>query len=309
MADYSQVNDYSAKDSLSTGDPNKLLKGSDVDADLAAISTAIATKYDSADIATQSQAEGESSNSVLISPGRLANWADYNAGIVGDLQGLADPNADRILFWDDGAGTAAFLTVSTGLTLSGTNLTSNDSAIDHDSLSNFVAAEHVSHSSVSVIASSAGLAASNNDLTSNIGLSIDVSSMGTAMTATDAVDLDTDELLISDGGTDKKTVAATLLTPEMGTTVTGTTDSMLETDFGKLTQYSSTSTVTITLPNGLKTGFWAILQKTGSSGTINLSATTTLNTADSLTSITKQYGTVCVFHTGSNVWTAWGDLS
>ena len=36
---------------------------------------------------------------------------------------LTDPNADRIVFWDDSAGAIAFLVASTGLTLSDTNLT------------------------------------------------------------------------------------------------------------------------------------------------------------------------------------------
>jgi hypothetical protein len=36
---------------------------------------------------------------------------------------IADPNADRILFWDDSAGVYAYLAASTGLTISGTNMT------------------------------------------------------------------------------------------------------------------------------------------------------------------------------------------
>ncbi len=35
---------------------------------------------------------------------------------------LADPNADRILFWDDGAGVYAYLAVDSTLTISGTTL-------------------------------------------------------------------------------------------------------------------------------------------------------------------------------------------
>lgn len=35
---------------------------------------------------------------------------------------LADPNADRIIFWDDSAGIATFLVASTGLTITTTNL-------------------------------------------------------------------------------------------------------------------------------------------------------------------------------------------
>jgi hypothetical protein len=41
---------------------------------------------------------------------------------------LVDPNADRILFWDDSAGQFTFLVASTGLAISGTNLTANASA-------------------------------------------------------------------------------------------------------------------------------------------------------------------------------------
>lgn len=39
------------------------------------------------------------------------------------IAGLADPNADRILFWDDSAGAYAYLTASTGLTISTTSMT------------------------------------------------------------------------------------------------------------------------------------------------------------------------------------------
>lgn len=39
------------------------------------------------------------------------------------IAGLADPNADRILFWDDSAGAYGYLTASTGLTISTTNMT------------------------------------------------------------------------------------------------------------------------------------------------------------------------------------------
>lgn len=43
-----------------------------------------------------------------------------------DIAALTDPGADRILFWDDATpNELAFLTVSTGLTLSGTNLTAD----------------------------------------------------------------------------------------------------------------------------------------------------------------------------------------
>lgn len=126
MSDYTQTTDFSAKDALSTGDPNKLIKGSEVDAELAAISTAIATKYDSADLATQGQAQAGSDNTTLMTPLRVeehvTTWAGENAGIVADLQALADPNADRLVMWDDSAGAAVLATLGDGLQVSATDI-------------------------------------------------------------------------------------------------------------------------------------------------------------------------------------------
>lgn len=56
---------------------------------------------------------------------------------------LVDPNADRIMFWDDSAGAVTWLTAGTGLSVSTTTLATDDSAIDHDSLLNFEANEHL----------------------------------------------------------------------------------------------------------------------------------------------------------------------
>jgi hypothetical protein len=122
MADYSQVNDYSAKDALATGNPLKLIKGSDVDAEFSAISTAIASKFDSTDIASAAEAQAGTDNTKVITPARLTAWGQNDAGVIEDLQALADPNADRILFWDDSAGTTTWLTVGATLAITATTL-------------------------------------------------------------------------------------------------------------------------------------------------------------------------------------------
>jgi hypothetical protein len=49
------------------------------------------------------------------------NVQAYDADLA-VIAGLADPNADRILFWDDSAGAYAYLAPSTGLAISGTNI-------------------------------------------------------------------------------------------------------------------------------------------------------------------------------------------
>lgn len=124
MSDYSQITTFTTKDSLSTGDPEKIISGADFDAEFGAISTAIASKYDSTDIASQAQAEAEASNSVLMTPLRVANWADANSGLVGDIQALSGlaTGGDKILGFDDTSDTAIAFTIGNGLTTSGTTL-------------------------------------------------------------------------------------------------------------------------------------------------------------------------------------------
>jgi hypothetical protein len=71
MSDYAQITSFGPKDALITGDPNKVIRGTEFDSEFSAISTAIATKYDSSDIASQAQAAAGSSDLVLITPAKL----------------------------------------------------------------------------------------------------------------------------------------------------------------------------------------------------------------------------------------------
>lgn len=57
---------------------------------------------------------------ISLDTGRVIPLQSY---IDAKITGFADPGADRIVFWDDSAGAYAALTASTGLTLTGTNLT------------------------------------------------------------------------------------------------------------------------------------------------------------------------------------------
>lgn len=50
--------------------------------------------------------------------------AGYQAGdaMLTDISALVDPNADRLLFWDDSAGSVTWLTLGTNLSISGTTI-------------------------------------------------------------------------------------------------------------------------------------------------------------------------------------------
>lgn len=47
MSNYSKSTDFASKDTLSSGDPNKIVKGTEIDAEFEAIETAVNSKYDS----------------------------------------------------------------------------------------------------------------------------------------------------------------------------------------------------------------------------------------------------------------------
>ena len=257
MSDYTPITDFSVKDALSTGNPSKLIKGSEFDAEFAAIQTAITSKFDSTDLSDQSAAEAGSSNTVLMTPLRVQNWADANGGLVGDLQALADPDADGILFWDDSAGAVAFLTVSTGLTLSGTSLTTNDSAIVHDSLSGFVSDEHVAHSGVSITAGSGltggGTIAATRTINVGEGVGIDVAADAVALDISDLTAISsgltgTDGFLIDDGGTMKRMSVNASHLPSRNVSSSG---NFASTDVGEIVYWTGTSG-TLTMPEALR---------------------------------------------------------
>ena len=123
MSDYTRTENFTAKDALATGNPDKVILGADVDGELNAALVAINSKLNATDIASQAEAQAGTSNTKVMTPLRTEDWANTwaaeNAGMVADIQLLADPGADRILFWDDSADAAGLLTIGSGLTVTG----------------------------------------------------------------------------------------------------------------------------------------------------------------------------------------------
>jgi hypothetical protein len=75
---------------------------------------------------------------------------------------------------------------------------------------------------------------------------------------------------------------------------------------GKIIEANGTFTVTV--PTGLDTGFQFVVVNVGS-GTITLASNGTLNSKDSATDLANQWGAATVYHRGSDVHVAFGDLS
>jgi hypothetical protein len=118
MSDYSQIVAYGPKDGLTSGDPLKRIRGVEIDAELDAISTAIASKL----------------NSSALSD---------NAGILADLRALTTPAGDRILFLKSSSGDTEFLEVGSGLAVTGNTLSAtvggSGDALTSQPLSQFAA--------------------------------------------------------------------------------------------------------------------------------------------------------------------------
>jgi hypothetical protein len=179
MSDYTKTTDFAAKDALTTGNANKVVSGTELDDEFNNLSTAIATKFDNVsdvaaasevaagvvELATTTEVITGTDTSRAVTPAGVEAWSGQNAGMVQDISNLADPGADRLLGWDDSAGAVIGFTATTGAVLSGTSLT-----VDHDAATNFVANEHINHSSVDIIAGN-GLTG-GGDLTADRTLTI-----------------------------------------------------------------------------------------------------------------------------------------
>lgn len=89
-------------------------------------------------------------------------------------------------------------------------------------------------------------------------------------------------------------------------TVTGTSYTVTEEDNGKYIKYTSSSNVTITLPNGLSDGHITQHVKKGTGDLIFVAAGTLESIGDTLE---DQYTAALAAHEGSNVWGLYGKLT
>lgn len=317
MSDYTQNVFFTAKDALSVGDAAKRIKGSEMDAELAEISTAIASKedvankgaasgYASLDASTlvpaaQLPAGTESAKGALelattaevvtgtdtaraVTPAGVEAWAAQNAGIVQDLANLADPGADRILFWDESANAAVALTVGSGLTITDTTLSADSQATTDASLltSGTIPDARIQASGVTQHQASLSIAATQ--LTGSIADARVPSSNVTQHQASLAIVADQLTCAIRD--------------------VAGTTDSPTSTDEEDIITLSSASPTTVTLNSGVCAVGNSIAFIRLGAGTVTFAAgaSQTVRSPGSRLTIPEQYGTAVATYIATNTW-------
>jgi len=371
MSDYTPITDFSAKDALTTGDPEKVISGFDIDDETAAIATAISSKYDSSDLSTTTQAAALTLNTVLITPSTL-KWALENgtydlatgvtkdgndivmstrtitagAGLTGTgtlasdvtlavgagtgiavnaddvalsflgLEALVDPNADRIMFWDDSAGALAWLTVGNGLDLTTTTL----------SLASSTAGAGLTHSAgVLAVGAGTGITVNANDIAltdQSVSTTVCVSlSSGT-------FNLDTSSLTTLNGtslaATDRFNVwdasasaNKAVRWQDFGIPVTNdsTTTPMLSADrtyANKWYSCSNASAISFVIPSNATVDFpvgtvFYIYQ--AGAGQVTVSVTTDTLRAPNGTKTANQYSVVCATKVASTTWVLTGDCT
>lgn len=311
---YTQVNNYTTKDGLAPGNAEKIILGSDIDAELSGIATALNSKLDASSVSSTAEAQAGTDPESVMTPSNVTEWSNAGGGgHVGELWNLSDPAADRILFYDFSAGAGSMLsqlTVGTGLAITATTIATDDANIAHDSLSGFVANEHIDHSGVSVVAASnSGLNTANNDLTSNIGLEIDLTGL-TQITA--AALVGADEFLVDNAGTPKALRWQDFGIPQTDDTSTAPFTSADLTYANRWYNCNNASPIGAVIPANSSVAYpvgtvFAFHQR--GAGQVTVSVTTDTLRAPFGAKTATQYSTIFVTKIGTTEWAITGDAS
>lgn len=307
---YTQVNDYSVKDGLTSGDAEKIILGSDIDDELLGIANALNLKLDASSVSSQAEAEGGSDTESVMTPRGVQYYADANAGMVGDIQALTDPGEDTVLGWDDSASAAIGFTLGDGLSHADTELNVAD-AIAGDGL--------VIASSVLAVGAGSGITVNANDVqltdaAAAAGNPIDVTSGAITidLTALDNIEGNalaaTDEFLVDDGGTPKAITyaAAGCIVP---TAVSSTANkTFTSSEMNQIWRYNAATDVLWDLDTGVGVqGNWLVFIQEGA-GQIDLSGgTATINFISSHTGTRAQNSVIVGWNVGGDEWYFTGD--
>jgi hypothetical protein len=320
MSDYSKTTTFTTKDGLTTGNPAKLIKGSDFDTEFDNIATAITSKLDSTNLASQVQAEAETDNTVLMTPLRTADWSNYNAGVVGDLQALTTAgfsSADAILGWDTSASAAIGFTLGAGLShaaaeidiaaaVAGTGLTMTSSVL------NVIGGDGITANANDIALTAAAASASNPIVIASGAFSLDLTSLTELVTAT-GLDA-TDRVYIDDAGVSK---AVEIQNLGMRVQTGQATQTLAAADMNTIMEFTATATLTLP-PNttALPVGVPIVLNMKHATQELTILAGTGVTLVSTYhpaggvaaSDLLKAGGTALLYKTAADTWCLSGDI-
>ena len=130
MSDFSKTTNFTAKDSLASGDPNKVIKGSEHDTEYDNIATASATKADKVTSATDHNllmmdASGNLEDSTIATNGTGTITATFVGNITGNVTGNLTGNVTST-----GSNSMDTLTVTSSLTIPASSIDTAEIATD-----------------------------------------------------------------------------------------------------------------------------------------------------------------------------------
>lgn len=303
MSDYTQNTYYTPKDALPTGDGDKLILGSEIDAELSDIATAIATKADLSAVVVPADF-----NSLADT------WVDQETGMVGQLNDLVDPAADRLVFWDDSEGALQFLAIDSSLAIAGQTMSAPGAG---GGGGEYDPEQVIDHTTVSVTAG-AGLTGGGTieqTRTLNVGagsgiavaadaVAVDLTGL-TAFTGGPAAD-DTALMYDLSATANKKVQFQDVALPI--DTVSGTSKTFTTADMNRANYCTSGSATTLTLNTSIGAAGNILVIVQNGAGQVTVAGTATVNAATGLKT-RAQYSVIILLCVAANTWICYGDAA
>lgn len=318
MTDYTKTTNFTAKDNLSTGNALKVIKGSYFDTEFDAISGAISTKLDSADVASTAQAQALTSDAVIITPSGLSDVLGDNGAMLADIQALTDPGFDTVLGWDESSNAVIGYTLGAGLSHAATELNVADA---------IAGAGLTVASSILAVGAGSGITVNANDVqladaaasstkaisVASGAINIDMTSLtnieGSALAATD-------EIFVSVAGVSK---AIAIQDVGLRVQTAQTTQTLDASDMNSIMQFTGTATLTLPLNSGvdLPVGVPVILNVKHASQVLTVTAATSVTLVSifhpggtsAASDTVLAGGTALLYKTATNVWAISGNIS